>query len=79
LDFTIELVASDGATVTAPASRFAQIAPPLTQTLTKLDYIERDTYTRDWDPFFKRSARRRRRSRSPADRISFRRTWPPCD
>jgi dienelactone hydrolase len=51
-DFSIELVTSDGATFTAPASRFAEIAPPLKQTFTKVDIVERDSYARDWEPVF---------------------------
>jgi hypothetical protein len=49
-DFTIELLASDGATASAPASRFAAIPPPLKETFTKLAAIEGAAYEKDWEP-----------------------------
>jgi len=51
-DFTIELVASDGTTVAAPVSRFAEIPPPLKEKLTKLEFVEREQYDKDWEPVF---------------------------
>ncbi|HLY17688.1 MAG TPA: hypothetical protein VKR61_10725 [Bryobacteraceae bacterium] len=49
-DFTIELVASDGSTATAPVSRFAAIPPPLKEKFTKLDPMEDVAYEKDWEP-----------------------------
>jgi len=51
-DFTIELVTNDGAIFAAPASRFAEIPPPLKETFTKFAFLERDQYVRDWEPVF---------------------------
>lgn len=52
-DFTIELVASDGAVATAPASSFAVIPPPLKEKFTKLGaMIENQAYEKDWEPVF---------------------------
>ena len=51
-EFTIELVSSDGTTVTAPTSRFADIPPPLKEKFTKFDLVERDRYGSDWEPVF---------------------------
>jgi dienelactone hydrolase len=51
-DFTIELVASDGVTVSAPGSRFAVIPPPLKEKFTKLDAMESEAYEKDWEPVF---------------------------
>jgi hypothetical protein len=51
-EFTIELVASDGTTVTAPTSRFVDIPPPLKEKFTKFDFVERDRYGNDWEPVF---------------------------
>jgi hypothetical protein len=42
LDFTIELAASNGTTVTAPASRFADTPPPPKEKFTTINFIERD-------------------------------------
>jgi hypothetical protein len=49
-DFTIELAASDGATASAPVSRFAAIPPPLKEKFTKLDAIDDAGYEKDWEP-----------------------------
>jgi dienelactone hydrolase len=49
-DFTIELVGSDGATASAPVSRFAAVPPPLKERFTKLDAIENAAYEKDWEP-----------------------------
>jgi hypothetical protein len=51
-DFTIELVSSDGATVSAPVSRFAAIPPPLKEKFTKVDAIDNAVYEKDWEPVF---------------------------
>jgi hypothetical protein len=51
-DFTIELVGSDGTTLDAPLSRFAEVPPPLRTKFTKVDLVERDQYGRDWEPVF---------------------------
>jgi len=51
-DFTIELESSDGATVSAPASRFAAIPPPLKEKFTKFDPMESAAYENDWEPVF---------------------------
>ena len=51
-DFTIELVSSDGATASAPVSRFAAIPPPLKETFTKLGFLESEAYEKDWEPVF---------------------------
>ena len=51
-DFTIELVASDGATATAPASRFVAIPPPLKEEFTKVQLLEDKEYEKDWEPVF---------------------------
>ncbi|HUM16659.1 MAG TPA: MFS transporter [Candidatus Nitrosotalea sp.] len=51
-DFTLELVASDGAIASAPVSRFAAIPPPLKVKLTKLDVLDRKAYEKDWEPVF---------------------------
>ena len=51
-DFTIELVSSDGATASAPASHFAAIPPPLKETFTKLGFLESEEYEKDWEPVF---------------------------
>ena len=51
-DFTIELAAGDGVTVSAPVSRFAAIPPPLKEKFTKLDPMESAAYEKDWEPVF---------------------------
>ena len=51
-DFTIELVASDGAVAQAAVSRFAAVPPPLKEKFTKLDPIEEFAYEKDWEPVF---------------------------
>jgi len=51
-DFTIELVASDGATARAPVSRFAAIPPPLKERFTKLELLDDEAYEKDWEPVF---------------------------
>ena len=51
-DFTLELVASDGAVASAPVTRFAAIPPPLKVKFTKLDVLDRQKYEKDWEPVF---------------------------
>ena len=51
-DFTIELGTSAGATVTALASGFAAIPPPLKEKFTKLGILDSQAYEKDWEPVF---------------------------
>lgn len=51
-DFTIELLASDGAIATAPISRLAAVPPPLKEKFTKLGPWESQAYEKDWEPVF---------------------------
>ena len=51
-DFTLELVASDGAVASAPVTRFAAIPPPLKVKFTKLDVLDSQRYEKDWEPVF---------------------------
>jgi hypothetical protein len=51
-DFTIELLASDGATATALISRLAAVPPPLKERFTKLGPLESQAYEKDWEPVF---------------------------
>ena len=51
-DFTVELVASDGATASAVVSRFAAVPPPLTEKFTKLGLLESQGYEKDTEPVF---------------------------
>ena len=51
-DFTIELVSGDGLTVTAPASRFVSVPPPLKEKFTKLRMMDGEGYNKDWEPVF---------------------------
>ena len=51
-DFTIELVASDGATVRVPISRLAAVPPPLKEKFTKVAAMEGLAYEKDWEPVF---------------------------
>ena len=51
-DFTLELVASDGAIASAPVTRFAVIPPPLKVKFTKLDVLDSQEYEKDWEPVF---------------------------
>ena len=51
-DFTLELVASDGAIASAPVTRFAAIPPPLKVKFTKLDVLDSQAYEKDWEPVF---------------------------
>ena len=51
-DFTVELVASDGATADLPVSRFIAIPPPFKEKLTKLAIIDEEGYEKDWEPVF---------------------------
>jgi dienelactone hydrolase len=51
-DFTIELVTSDGVTVSAPASHFMSIPPPFKEKLAKLDVVSDAAYNQDWEAVF---------------------------
>jgi len=51
-DFTLELVATDGAIVSAPVSLFAVMPPPLKETFTKLGPLESQAYEKPWEPVF---------------------------
>jgi dienelactone hydrolase len=51
-DFTVELVSANGAVVSAAASRFAAIPPPLTEKLLKLDVINDFAYKQNWEAIF---------------------------
>ena len=51
-DFTIELVATDGARATAPVSQFAAIPPPVKEVFTKLSLTESQRYAKDTEPVF---------------------------
>ena len=51
-DFTIELLASDGALAQATVSRFAAVPPPLKEKFTKLDLMESVAFEKDWEPVF---------------------------
>jgi dienelactone hydrolase len=51
-DFTIELVASDGATASAQISKFTVIPPPFKETFTKLAILDEKGYEKDWEPVF---------------------------
>jgi len=51
-DFTVELVAIDGTTLSAPASRFAAIPPPLTTRFTKLELMDQQGYKKNWEAVF---------------------------
>lgn len=51
-DFTLELVASDGATASAPVSKFMVIPPPFKEQFTKLAYLDEKGYEKDWEPVF---------------------------
>jgi dienelactone hydrolase len=46
-DFTIELVDSEGATVTSPVSRFVSIPPPFKEKFTKLAKMDEEGYNQD--------------------------------
>lgn len=51
-DFTIELVSSDGATASAPVSRFVSIPPPFKEKFTKLAKMDEEGYNQDWETIF---------------------------
>lgn len=51
-DFTIELVASDGAVASARLTQFAVVPPPFKEKFTKLDPMESAAYEKDWEPVF---------------------------
>ncbi|HYL63859.1 MAG TPA: hypothetical protein VE077_14665 [Candidatus Methylomirabilis sp.] len=51
-DFTIELVTSDGVTISAPVTRFMTIPPPFREKFTKLEKMDEDGYNQDWETIF---------------------------
>ena len=51
-DFTVELVASDGATADVAVSKFIAIPPPFKEKFTKLAIIDEEGYEKDWEPVF---------------------------
>jgi dienelactone hydrolase len=51
-DFTLELVASDGATASVPVSKFTVIPPPFKEQFTKLEILDEKGYEKDWEPVF---------------------------
>ncbi len=51
-DFTIELVNTDGVTVSAPVSRFASIPPPFKEKFTKLAMLDDEGFKQDWETIF---------------------------
>jgi len=51
-DFTIELVTADGATASAPVSRFLSIPPPFKEKFTKLAKMDDAAYNQDWEAVF---------------------------
>ena len=52
LDFTIELVTTDGMTVSAPVSRFFAIPPPFKEKLAKLEVLNDAAFNQDWEAVF---------------------------
>ena len=51
-DFTLELVASDGTTASAPVSKFMAIPPPFKEQFTKLAILDEKGYEKDSEPVF---------------------------
>ena len=51
-DFTVELVASDGATADLPVSKVVAIPPPFKEKFTKLAILDEKGYEKDWEPVF---------------------------
>jgi len=51
-DFTIELVTTDGATASAPVTRFISIPPPFKEKFTKLGRLDDAAYNQDWEAVF---------------------------
>jgi dienelactone hydrolase len=51
-DFTVELVTTDGVTVSAPVSRFVSIPPPFKEKFTKLGVLDDAGYNQDWEAVF---------------------------
>ena len=51
-DFTIELVTTDGVTVSAPVSRFISVPPPFKEKFTKLSVMDDAAYHQDWEAVF---------------------------
>jgi len=51
-DFTMELVDSNGTTVSAPVSKFLAIPPPFKEKFTKLAKLDEEGYNQDWEVVF---------------------------
>src|SRR5215469_378365 len=51
-DFTLELVANDGTTASAPVSKFMVIPPPFKEQFTKLEILDEKGYQKDSEPVF---------------------------
>jgi dienelactone hydrolase len=51
-DFTMELVASDGASASVAVSRYMVIPPPFKERFTKLAILDKKGYEKDWEPVF---------------------------
>lgn len=51
-DFTIELVATDGAVASAPVSKFVSIPPPFKEKFTKVQKFDEEGYNQDWEAVF---------------------------
>jgi dienelactone hydrolase len=51
-DFTLELIASDGAAASVPVSKFMVIPPPFKEQFTKLAILDEKGYEKDWEPVF---------------------------
>jgi len=51
-DFTMELVDSNGTTVSAPVSKFIAIPPPFKEKFTKLAKMDEEGFSQDWEVVF---------------------------
>jgi hypothetical protein len=51
-DFTVELVASDGATASVAVGKFVSVPPPFREKFTKLAILDEKGYEKDWEPVF---------------------------
>jgi len=51
-DFTLELVANDGTTASAPVSNFMVIPPPFKEQFTKLEILDEKGYQKESEPVF---------------------------
>jgi dienelactone hydrolase len=52
LDFTIELVTTNGVTASALVSEFISIPPPFKEKFTKLEILDDEGYDQDWETIF---------------------------